>query len=77
MVDADTAKVTFVFENEGVFGLEQDEVVMFAGNVVGPGLAAELAAHPEVYAQPPIAREVKKHLFAASVRCKQHLSGNL
>ena len=74
MVHPYAAEVTFVLENQRVFVLAQDEVIVFAALVARVGFVAEFTIHAEVDPKPQIATESEKHLLAASFRVDEALA---
>ena len=73
MVKLHAAEHARIGENEGVLGGDEDEVIVFLRDVAR-GFGAKFPAHPEVQAEPAVAREAKQHLLR---RCLGALESGL
>ncbi len=72
----DPAKLPRVAEDERLFRLLQDKMIMFAG--VKAGLfRAKVAAHPEVNPEPVVPGKDEQHLFSPGVRAQQFLPNEM
>jgi len=73
-METDPPKKTWILKHQRAGSGVEDEMIMFAGQMVG-GFGREFAGHAEVNAQPAVVAEAKEHLFAVGLDGTELLPG--
>src|SRR4051812_8230655 len=64
------AELARIVEHKRAITLKQDKMIVFGGREIGR-FNRKLARHPEMHAEPCVARKTKEHAFAMAFRAEK------